>query len=518
MNPQSAFLGWLRRSGWVIFLIALVQFVLHLWVNAHDNFFRDELYYMAAAQHLSPSYVEYPPFVALAAAFSRAVFGSSVLAIRLLPAVASASMVLLTAGLVAQLGGGLLAQALAAVSIAFGPVFIGSSGLLTMDPFDQLWWTLAAWVLVRMIKSQQPRAWLAFGLVVGLGLLTKLTIAFFVLALLLGLLLSEQRKLLFNRWLIFGGLIALVMFSPYLIWQATHGFPVLEYTRAYASGKTYQASPLEYFFQQVITTNPLALPLWLGGLYFLFFTAAGKPYRTFGWAYIFLYVFFMLQRAKFYWLSPAYPMLFASGSYALELLTTSARTAGRLKWLSPAYLVIMALSGGFLVPFTIPILPPENFIKLSTSIGVSDVKTENLQSSALPQNYADRYGWREMAASVKAAYDTLTPQEQAEACVLTGNYGEAGAVDFYGRALGLPKAISGHNSYFAWGPQGCTGKVIITVNYPLQDLTGAFESVESGGHTECTYCMPFENNAPIYIARGLKIDINEAWPSVKDFN
>ena len=305
MNTQSTFPGWLRQSGWVIFLIALLQFILHLWVNAHDNFFRDELYYMAAAQHLSPGYVEYPPFVALAAAFSRAVFGSSVLAIRLLPAVAAALIVLLTANMVAQLGGGLLAQALAAVSIAFGPVFIGSSGLLTMDPFDQLWWTLAAWVVVRMIKRQQPRTWLAFGLVVGLGLLTKLTIAFFVLALLLGLLLSEQRKLLFNRWLILAGLIALVIFSPYLFWQAGHGFPVLEYTRAYAGGKTYQASPLEYFFQQVITTNPLALPLWLGGLYFLFFTAAGRPYRAFGWAYIFLYVFFMLQRAKFYWLSPA---------------------------------------------------------------------------------------------------------------------------------------------------------------------------------------------------------------------
>jgi 4-amino-4-deoxy-L-arabinose transferase-like glycosyltransferase len=519
MDTHISFSNWLRRSGWVILLIALVQFILHLWVNSHDNFFRDELYYMAAGQHLSAGYVEYPPFVAFVAAFLRAIFGSSVLALRLFPALAGALMVLLTADMVAQLGGGLLVQALAAVSIALGPVFIGSSGLLSMDPFDQLWWTLAAWVLLRLIKHQQPRIWLAFGLVVGLGLLTKLTIGFFVIALMLGLLLSEQRSLLFNRWLVIAGLIALVMLSPYLFWQLQHGFPVLEYTRSYASGKTYQATPLEYFAQQAITTNPLALPLWLAGLYFLFFTAAGRPYRAFGWAYLFLYVFFMVEKAKFYWLSPAYPMLFASGSYALELLASSTRTAGRLRWLSPPiYLLILALSGLFIVPFAIPILPVESFIKLSANVGPGEVKTENLQSSVLPQSYADRYGWREMVAVVKAAYDTLTPQEKAEACIIASNYGEAGAVDFYGPALGLPKAISGHNSYFIWGPQGCTGKVLITINVRLQDLAGSFESVEPAGMTSCTFCMPFENNAPIGIARGLKIPLETAWPRVKSFN
>lgn len=516
MITQISFANWLRRSGWVILLIALVQFILHLWVNSHDNFFRDELYYMAAAQHLSAGYVEFPPFVALVAAFSRAIIGSSVLAIRLLPALAGVLVVLLTADMVAELGGGLLAQVLAAVSIALGPVFIGTSGLLTMDSFDQLWWTLAAWVLVRLIKQHQARMWLVFGLVVGIGLLTKLTIAFFVIALMFGLLLSKQCSLLFNRWLIIAGLIALAILSPYLIWQASHGFPVLEYTKSYfSSGKTYQATPTEFFVQQVTAMNPLAFPLWLGGLYFLFFTAAGKPYRAFGWAYIFLYVFFMLQKAKFYWLAPAYPMLFASGSYALERLATSTRAAGRLRWMSPAYLLILVLTGGFFVPFAIPILPPETFIKLSS--GTSEIQTENLQSSALPQNFADRYGWREMVTGVKAAYDTLTPQEQTEACIVTSNYGEAGAIDFYGPALGLPKAISGHNSYFIWGPQGCTGKVFITINVRLQDIAGSFESVEPAGQTACTYCMPFENNAPIGIARGLKAPIETAWPGIKTY-
>ncbi len=340
--------------------------------------------------------------------------------------------------------------------------------------------------------------------------------AFFVIALMLGLLLSKQRSLLFNRWLVIAGLIALAMLSPYLIWQASHEFPVLEYTKSYfGGGKTYQATPVEYFVQQVTTMNPFTFPLWLGGLYFLFFTADGRPYRAFGWAYLFLFVFFMLLRAKFYWLSPAYPMLFASGSYALEQLTTSTRAAGRLRWMPPAYLLVLALTGGFLVPFAIPILSPENYIKLSG--GSSGIQSENLQTSALPQNFADRYGWRELATAVKAAYDTLTPQEKTEACILASNYGEAAAIDFYGPALGLPKAISGHNSYFIWGPQGCTGKVIITINIRLQDLASDFESVEPAGQTACTYCMPFEDKASIGIARGLKVPVESAWPSVKAY-
>ena len=521
MKYQCAVTGWLRRSGWVLLLIALVQFLLHLWVNVHDNFFRDELYYLAAAQHLSLGYVEYPPFVALAVAFARAVFGDSVVAIRLLPAIAGASIVLLTADMVAVLGGGLAAQALAAIAIAVGPVFIGSSGLMSMDPFDQLWWTLAAWVLVRLIKSDllgksQPRLWLVFGIVAGIGLLTKLTMGFFVIALLAGLLLSSQRKLLFNRWLILGGAIALVIFSPFIVWEIQHGFPVLEYTKAYTSGKTFQATPLEYFGQQWQTINIFAVFLWFGGLYFLFFTQSGKPYRAFGWAYLFLYVFFMIQHAKFYWLSPAYPMVFASGAYGLELLTGQ---HPRLRWMQPTYLTIVAITGLLFVPFAIPILPLQTFIQVNAKLGgKTDVKTENLQSSVLPQSYADRYGWREMVAAVKQAYDTLTPQEKTEACILTSNYGEAGAVDFYGPAMGLPKAISGHNSYYIWGPQGCTGKVIITVNFPIKDVSPGFESVEAAGKTSCTYCMPFENNAPILIGRGLKLPIEVAWPKVKSFN
>jgi 4-amino-4-deoxy-L-arabinose transferase-like glycosyltransferase len=425
-------------------------------------------------------------------------------------------IVLLTADMVAILGGGRGAQVLGAIVVAVGPVFIAISGLMTMDSFDQLWWTLCAWTLLRMIKNQQPRLWLLFGLFAGLGLFTKLVIGFYIVSLVIGLLLSNQRKLLFNRWLVFGGLIAFLFLSPYILWNATHGFSTLEFTSNYASGKTFQATPLEFLGQQIVTLNPLAFPLWLGALCFLFFTATGKPYRAFGWAYLLLFMLFMLQKTKFYWLSPAYPALIAVGAYALGLL---GEQRPRLRWLQPAYIWTIAISGLLFVPFAIPILPVQTFIQINHFMGgASNIQTENLATSALPQNYADRYGWPEMVQAVKQAYDTLTPEEKAEACIYTSNYGEAGAVDLFGPALGLPKAISGHNSYFLWGPQGCSGKVLITVNVPKDDLVSGFDSVQLAGSTACTYCMPYENNAPIFIARGLHAPIKDVWPTVKSYN
>jgi 4-amino-4-deoxy-L-arabinose transferase-like glycosyltransferase len=518
MKIQDAFVAWVRRTGWPVLLIALLQLALHLWVAAHDTIFRDELYYIAAGRHLSPGYVEYPPFVALAAAFSGLVFGpTSLFGLRILPALAGVAVILLVADMVREMGGSRGAQILAALGIGFAPIFIANSGLLTMDPFDGLWWTLTAWLLVRMITRQQPRLWIALGVAIGVGLLTKLPIAFFVIALLIGLLLSGQRKLIFNRWPFIGAAIALVIVSPYLIWQAVHGFPVVEYTRLYSQGKVFAAGPLGFLLQQIITMNPLALPLWLGGLYFLFFTAAGRPYRAFAWAYVLLYIFFFLQTAKFYWLSPAYPMLFAGGACGLDLLV---QKRPRLTWMQPAYIWTLLISGLLLTPFSMPLVSPETYVQASKSTGgVLQVQTENLTSSALPQGFADRFGWREMADTVKAAYDTLTPEEQAKACVIARNYGEAGAVAFYGPTLGMDvPVLSGHNSYYVWGPQGCTGEIMISLGYPVQDVANSFDSVEDAGAVSCQYCMPYENGIRVLILRGLKVPMQDAWPTTKMYN
>jgi hypothetical protein len=231
---------------------------------------------------------------------------------------------------------------------------------------------------------------------------------------------------------------------------------------------------------------------------------------------VFLFAFFLLQKAKFYWLSPAYPALFAAGAYGLQRLVES---RARLAWMQPTYAGVLAATGLLLAPFAIPILAPEDYIKLNASFGgAGEVKQETLTASELPQSFADRYGWREMVAAVDEAYRALTPEEQVAACILTENYGEAAAMDYYGKELGLPKTISGHNSYYLWGPQGCTGELLISVGRPLRDLSGSFESVTPGRAWSCKYCMPYENGTWIYVARGLKFPMEEAWPTTKDWN
>ncbi|HVN55938.1 MAG TPA: glycosyltransferase family 39 protein [Anaerolineaceae bacterium] len=516
MGSRVASFPRLLWSAWPVFLIAAVQIGLHLWVNAHDQFFRDELYYLAAGQHLDLGYVDFPPFVAAAAAGARALFGASLVGIRLLPALAGALIILIAAGIAAELGAGPLAQALTALAVALGPVFLGSSGILTMDIFDQLWWSAGIWILIRLVQRQNPRLWLAFGLIAGVAMLTKVTFGFFTLAVIAGLLLTPQRRLLFNRWLLLGGGIALLIFSPYLIWQFQHGFPTLEFWRTYASGKTYPVTPPEFLAQQILTAGWISLPLWLAGLFFFFFNPAGKPYRFLGWAYLFLYAIFTITQAKFYFLSPMYPALFAGGATVLDQIV---RWRPGWRWFQAGYLGVVALISMTAIPLAVPILSPEAYIRYSAAFsGLGNVKIERNEEGELPQLFADHYGWQEIVASVANVYSSLSPAERDQACLYTDNYGEAGAIDLYGPAYGLPKAISGHNSYYLWGIGSCTGKVMISIGKPYADEAPWFDSVTEAGQTHCRYCMPFENDAPILILRGLKGSLADAWPTAKDYH
>jgi len=305
----------------------------------------------------------------------------------------------------------------------------------------------------------------------------------------------------------------LALFSPYIVWQVLHGWPTLEFWRIYAAGKTYPVTPPEFLFQQIITMNLLTLPLWLAGLAYFFF-GGGKKYRTLGWIYVILYAVFTVQQAKNYFLAAAYPMLFAGGAVLIEQFVQRRQWL----WLRPAYASLLAVGGLVTAPLAMPLLPVETFIGYYQAFGsAGEVKQERLATAQLPQQFADRFGWEALVAKVAKVYAGLPPEEQTVACILTDNYGEAGAIDFFGEAYHLPKAISGHNSYFIWGPGGCTGEVIITVGMSGTDLVPSFNKVTPAGNSYCKYCMPYENGLPIYVCRGLEADIGEVWPEVKDY-
>jgi hypothetical protein len=485
---------------------------LHLIASSGYDYFRDEFYYIAASNHLAWGYVDYPPFIAFISALTRVLFGESLFALHFFPAIAGALIVLLAGLMARELGGGRFAQALAALAVLVSPQFLGTASLLTMDVFDQLWWVLGAYVVILIFKRDDPRLWLAFGIAAGIGLMTKVTMAYFGGALVVGLWLTSQRKYLGSKWLWLGGVIALIIFSPYILWQFANGFPTLDFWKMYASGKTFPVTPLEFVFQQVLTENPFNVPLWLAGLAYFFFARDGQKYRPLGIAYVLLFAVFMFQQAKSYFLAPMYPTLFAAGAFAVEHFI--ARHA--VNWVKPTYVTLLIVSGVLLGPLAMPLLPVETFIAYSH--GDTGIQQERLQIGVLPQHFADRFGWEEMTATVARVYRGLSPQEQAKACIFTGNYGEAGAIDFFGRQYGLPNAISGHNSYYLWGPRDCTGEIMIGVGIRRQDWEGSFARLEQADVTHCQYCMPYENNAPVLIGHDLKFPLKPNWNLARHFD
>ncbi len=494
--------------------LALAKLVLHLLTAGNYGYFRDELYYMAAAERLALGYVDFPPFVALVAAFTRWSLGDSLVALHLFPALAGAAVVVLAGLMARELGGGRFAQGLAAMATLVAPSFLAMGTFLSMDAFDQLFWVSAAYVLLLILKRDRRRLWVLFGLITGLGLLTKVTVLYFGFAVFVALLLTRGRKHLLTPWPWLGGAISLAFLFPYVLWQVRHGWPTLEFWANYGE-KVDPASPVEFVIEQIVTMQPLTLPLWLAGLYHLLFSREGRSYRALSLVYVFLFGIFMIQNAKFYFLAPAYPMLFAAGALTMERLVRR----GSWRWLKPAYTALLLISGLALAPLVVPILPVETLASITGAAGGdAGIDQERREVGQLPQHFADRFGWEGMVATVGGVYDGLPPEERSEACIFTGNYGEAGAIDFFGARYGLPGAISGHNSYYVWGPRGCSGEVVISVGVPRSNLESAFARVEQMATVRCEYCMPDEDNLPVYVNRDSRAPLQELWPRAKHYD
>src|SRR5215217_3639609 len=510
-RTRRALLG----EGAVLVLLAGVKLLVHLLTAENYGYFRDELYYMAASERLDLGYVDFPPFVALVTAIVRATLGDSLLALRLLPALAGAAVVVLAGLMARELGGGRFAQGLAALAVLIAPNFIVFGTFISMDAFDQLFQVSAAYVLLLILKRDRPRLWLLFGLLAGLGLLTKLTMLFFGFAVFVALLLTRARRHLLTPWPWLGGVVAFLFLLPYLFWELTNGWPTLEFWANYGA-KVDAASPLEFLVEQIVTMQPPTLPLWFAGLLYYLFSRDGRSYRALGWLYVILFVLFMIQNARFYFLAPAYPMLFAAGAVVFERFLSRRNW----DWIKPAYVVVLAVSGIVVAPITVlPVLPVETLARITGAAGGdAGVQVETREVGQLPQIFADRFGWENLVATVDRVYEELPTEERERACVLTGNYGEAGAVDFFGPRYRLPGAISGHNSYYIWGPGDCAGEVVISIGVPHDLLREEFGDVEQAATVRCRYCMPDEDNLPVYVCRNPKVPLEEAWPRFEHYD
>jgi hypothetical protein len=495
------------RVAWIA---AGIVFVIHALANPHYGFFRDELYFIIFGQHPQWGYVDQPPVVPLLAALTQ-LGGHSLFLLRLVPALCSAAGAFVVVLLAAEFGGGPFAQIFAVFVYVCTGVLTNFGMKVGPDEIGLWSWPLLAYFVVRITKGADRRLWLLAGLVAGTSLQSKYAVIFFLAALLIGLLLTPQRSVLFNWWFALGGAIAIAIALPNFLWQAHYGFPMWELLRNGQNGKNEIVGPLVYLVQQVLITNLFLFPVWVAGFIWLLLQA---PYRFLGYTYAILIAAMIVLHGKHYYPADIYPVMIAAGATAIDLWTSRAKL-----WRIPivAYALIF---GWWFIPFDLPILPEHTFVAYRAEVakinptGVTTETEHGREENLLTGDYADMHGWPEMAAAVQQIYNSLSPAERSHAVVFGDNYGEASAVKFFTPDLPV---ISVHNQYWLWGPDGYDGSVLIQIGGTCWTSEHYFTSRQIALTLYSYYAINYETNIPINICRGLKIPVAELWAKSKTY-
>ena len=502
----------------VVPVVVVAAFVLQFATAARYGYFRDELYYIDCARHLSWGYVDQPPLIAFFTWLELHIGGSSLYSLRFLPAVAAGLTVWLAARLARALGGGTAGQSLAALSVLIAPGFLLMFHLLTMNAFEPLLCTLAAYLIVRIVQTGNQKLWLWFGLVCGVGILNKYSMLFFGSGAAVGLILTRERRAFLSKWIWLGFAIAMLIWLPNVIWNVHNHWPFLELMRnVRSSGRDVTRSFFPFILDQIVFMHFFTAPVWISGVWWYFFGKESQGergrHRILGWTYLFLLCFYVFGKGKSYYLWPIYPMLFAAGGVAIEQWTSQ-----RARILRPIYAVALALGGAILAPMAVPLLSPENFIRYQDALHLAPPEIEHQHNGPLRQQiFADMFGWDEAAAETARAYFNLPPDIRARTGIAIGGYGDAGAIDFFGPKYGLPPAISGHQTYWFWGPHGYTGESLLLLGHSARWARQICTNVDVVGHVTHPYSRQDEHY-DIYWCHPLNWNLLEVWPRVKHFD
>jgi Dolichyl-phosphate-mannose-protein mannosyltransferase len=505
-------------------LFAAIKLVLHIVTNlwqAHIGYgyFRDELYYIICGRNLAWGYVDHGPGVAIQTKFALALFGKSLTGIRMLSAIGGAGRVFLTGILAWSLGGRRPAQSLAMLGVLVAPQYLGTDSYLSMNSFESVFWMGCLLALILIARGGSDKLWILFGISAGLGLLNKPSMTFFLIALLVGLMLTPQRRFLFSKWAAAGIALMILLALPNLMWQIHNHWPTLEFLHnGQVENKNIKLGPLPFLGKQILNLQPATLLIWGAGLIWLLHNPLAKNWRWLGLTYLFFLAVMMALHAKDYYVAPIYPILFAAGGIAWEQrFARRRRVVDNRIFAFPILQTALVVIGILILPLAIPIMQPSTWISYTKAIHLynSSDNTENLSSGPLPQFYADRFGWQEEVDQVSRIYHSLSPEDQAKVGIYGSNYGEASAINFLGR--GLPTAISGHNSYWLWGPRGATGDVMIVINGATpEEMHEFYDSVQIAGRMDNPFSMPYERRN-IYLVRGRRKNVLEDWLSFKHY-
>lgn len=460
---------------------------------------RDELYYLVCGHRLALGYVDQPPLVALQARLAEVLFGYRHLwAFRLLPGLAGALTVILTGLLTDALGGTRRAVGLAMLFMLTVPVFIATQSVLSMNAWEPVFWMGMVWAMLRLlVRPQATGWWLLLGASAGLGVENKVSIVFFMAALILAWAVTPARRLFRTRGFFLAVAVTVLLAVPNFWWQATHGFPTWEWLRdVQHSDKNMVLSLPQVLGEQVLMLSPFDLFLWLPGLLWLLFARAARPWRSAGFLYLFFFGIMLLLHAKDYYIAPVYPMLFAAGA----VFWTDCVAGSRARMFALAgYAGVATAAVVLTAPMAVPILPPAEFLQFRRAIHLGPMESEQHPGTSFPEFFGDHLGWQELADEVARVYHALPPDQQRQTGIVAGNYGQAGALDILGRPLGLPATISGHQNYWLWGPQGYTGGEMIVVSpESMSVMLRYYRSCTVAAWQSSPYTMPWEQRT-IYV-------------------
>ena len=502
-NHKSGTLAWYRNDLTVLAGLALFTLFVHLPVLTRYGYHHDELYFIACGRHLSVGYVDHAPLVPWIAWLSTTLFGESLFALRILATLSTAMTVFMVGLLVKRLGGGRFAQVVAGIGMIIAPVFLRTGNMLCLPAFEPLFWVLASYMVVRIIQENNPRLWLWVGIIVGAGMLNKHSMLFFGFGLVVGMLLTPMRKHFKSPWLYASGGVVLLMTLPNLIWQIIHGWPTLNFILNLKAGVMSGISALQFLAGQLLYLHPFNVVLWISGLVYFLFSKTGKSYRILGWIWVSVFILLLVTKSKIYYMAPAYAAIIAGGGMAVEKW---ALKKGK-KWLKPAFISFLLIGGILLGPISVPYMDidtTENYIN-----AITFGQFKNIYE--LTADLRGMFGWEKRVKTVADVFNSLSPAEQKQTVIWAFGYGNAGAIDWYGKKYGLPNAVSLSMTYWLWGiPEG-KGDIVIGMGIRKENIEHIFEQVETAAEVKLEHVNPWQTPFSVVVCRSPKSLLPEIW-------
>lgn len=486
-----------RKEIQFVLFFTFIKLVLHFAANHNFGFHRDELLYLALGEHNDWGFKEVPPFIAGISWLSVHLFGDSVFAARIFSTLFGALIVYLTGLTVLALGGKRLAIAIGCLAVIISPAFLASGYLLQPVVFDQFFWVLSAYLIIRYIRTYQNQYLYALGFAAGFGMLNKYSMAFYMVALLTAILLTPQRKMFLNKAWLAAAAIALLIFLPNLIWQINHGLPVIKHMNELKETQLNFLSPVDFVLQQLLV-HATASIIWLTGFIFLFVSRSLKPFRFLGLAYIIVILLLIFLQGKSYYSFGAYPVLFAAGGMAFSRLLSRLQTGWKY-----AVLIVILLPSIFFIPIAVPVLPFTTTLKFFRFTAdkmklTFPLKWEDQRYHATTQDYADMLGWEELAIGASKAYLLIPESERLQTTIFASNYGQAGAVDHFRKKYNLPATVCLSSSYALWSPDSIQTRHFIYIDdeYP-DDLEPMFKKMTKVSQIKNPYAR--EKGSSVYL-------------------